>query len=92
MRRTVFLAAISAALAPAPAHAATVPAALQIRTSGVTVTRERAGSYLITADARAYRSLAGKRVTITCARPGRRRHSAFAWRRASTCVCSTRAA
>ena len=64
MRRATFLAAVSLLGLSASASAATLP--FQLRTSGVTVTREPSGSYLIALTARAYRPLAGRRVQIAC--------------------------
>src|SRR4051794_13149900 len=71
MRRTIFLAAVLFT-ASAPAHAAGVPAEFQIRTAGLTATRGPGGSYLLTANAHAYRALAGRRVVITFASAARR--------------------
>src|SRR3954451_325112 len=61
MRRTVLLAALLVA-APAPAAAATLPAA---SAPGVAVTRT-AGQFRLTFTKTAYRPLAGRRIVITC--------------------------
>src|SRR3954447_846947 len=58
MRRTFFLAALL--FSAAPAQAAPLPAATE---PGITVARESEGAYVVSFTARAYRSIAGRRVS-----------------------------
>jgi hypothetical protein len=61
MRRTIFLAAVL--FATAPAQAATLPSASE---PGIAVTRDSGGGYVLTFTAAAYRPIAGRRVSIAC--------------------------
>src|SRR4051794_38886442 len=61
MRRTFFLAALL--FSAAPAQAAPLPAATE---PGITVARESGGAYVVSFTAQAYRSIAGRRLSIAC--------------------------